>query len=87
MTCTVTATETMIDDSYLGWSNYETWNVSLWINNDAGLYDIARQFRHWGYDRLAVALAGMGLTETPDGVAFDDPALDIDALDEMLEEL
>ena len=24
--------------SYNGWSNYETWNVALWIDNDEGSY-------------------------------------------------
>ena len=86
MTCIVTATETKIDSSYLGWKNYETWNVALWLSNDAGLYDLARQYRHWGYDRLAVALAGLGVTETPDGVAYDDSDIDVEALDQMLED-
>ncbi len=29
--------------SYNGWSNYETWNVSLWLNNDEGSYRELRQ--------------------------------------------
>lgn len=33
--------------SYNGWPNYETWNVTLWLGNDAGLYNQARTFaRH-----------------------------------------
>ena len=24
--------------SYNGWTNYETWNVALWIDNDYGAY-------------------------------------------------
>ena len=28
-------------DRYNGWSNYETWNLKLWIDNDQGLYG------HW----------------------------------------
>lgn len=26
------------DMSYQGWTNYETWAVSLWLDNDKGLY-------------------------------------------------
>lgn len=26
---------------YNGWTNYETWCVSLWLDNDSGSYD------HW----------------------------------------
>jgi hypothetical protein len=39
--------------SYNGWSNYETWAVSLWINNTEGSY------RHWT-DRTRELLAETG---------------------------
>ena len=29
------------DTEYNGWTNYETWNVGLWLGGDEGLYDIA----------------------------------------------
>lgn len=72
--------------TYNGWKNWETWNVSLWINNDEGLYREARRYRHQGYKAFAQSIAEI-MPQTPDGVAWDDRDLDIDALDEMLLEL
>jgi hypothetical protein len=31
------------DRNYNGWSNYETWNVKLWIDNDEGTYNYWRE--------------------------------------------
>jgi hypothetical protein len=30
------------DRKYNGWSNYETWNVKLWMDNDEGQYNYWR---------------------------------------------
>jgi hypothetical protein len=36
----------MTSDGYNGWSNYETWNVSLWLGNDEPMYhDVNRLAR------------------------------------------
>ena len=73
-----------------GWKNYETWNVSLWIQNDEGLYAWARDYsRHgYGYKRLAEALTEHSLSpKTPDGVFWLDSELDYEELDEMMAEL
>ena len=86
---------------YNGWLNYETWNVALWIGNDEGLYDLAREcdtysdfverMREIGEDCGMAAPAGFGMAaiyiETPDKVAWNDSGLDIPALDEMIREL
>lgn len=26
---------------YNGWTNYETWNMNLWLTNDSGFYEVA----------------------------------------------
>jgi hypothetical protein len=33
----------MKTQKYNGWANYETWNVALWIGNDEGLYNAAKE--------------------------------------------
>jgi hypothetical protein len=30
--------------AYNGWTNYETWNVNLWIDNDEGTYRAKREY-------------------------------------------
>ncbi len=75
------------DEGYNGWTNYETWNVALWIGGDEELYSIAKHYRSRGYKALAEALRERLIVETPDGIAWNDSGLDIDELDELLAEL
>jgi len=72
---------------YNGWKNYETWNVSLWINNNESMYRLARIKGHNGYDHLIPALEVNFGQMTPDGVRWMDARIDTDALDEMLTDL
>ena len=74
------------DTTYNGWTNYETWNVALWIGNDERLYSMAREYKF--YENFAEAMKyELGMYETPDGVSWTDSALDMDELNEMMEEL
>ena len=33
----------MTDKEYNGWTNYETWNVALWIDNERGTQNDRRE--------------------------------------------
>jgi hypothetical protein len=70
---------------YNGWKNYETWNVALWIGNNEGLYENAKELGT--YERLRDILQVRGIIETPDSVSYRDSGLDISALNEMISEL
>ena len=69
---------------YNGWTNYETWNVALWLGNDEGLYHLTRHASDW--QEAKRRLARVGLTETPDGVSYDDCGLDEQELDGLFAE-
>ena len=55
-------------------------NVSLWINNDVGLYNFARDYarrytRQRAAELVCEALAELGITHTPDGVKYSVSAI------------
>jgi hypothetical protein len=63
--------------TYNGHPNWNHWNVSLWINNDEGLYGLARDCVRQSRRNRTVAvemmldmLQEMGTTHTPDGAPY-----------------
>jgi len=36
----------MKTDTYNGWTNYETWNVALWMDNDEGSHNYWEEEAH-----------------------------------------
>lgn len=61
---------------YNGHKNWNHWNVSLWINNDEGLYNMARECVRRNRTRAYAAadmfgqLTQTGITHTPDGAPY-----------------
>lgn len=64
--------------SYNGWSNRETWNVSLWLNNDEGTYRelqaLVRRAR--SVEALAESIRELCAAIWPDGKTPDGERLD-----------
>jgi len=70
---TATYPTNITDRTYHGWSNRATWEVSLWLQNDEGLYDLAMECG--SYEDTVEALKEMGVYKTPDGTRYDDPTV------------
>lgn len=72
-----------------GWTNYQTWNVALWIQNDEGLYEAALQYQNSNipYREFVAELNELGITKTPDGVEWLDWRVNVPELNEMIQEL
>ena len=62
--------------TYNGHKNYNYWNVSLWINNDEGLYNLAREMIRTYTSKARAAqyfcdaLQAQGIAKTPDGAKY-----------------
>ena len=70
--------------SYNGWTNYETWNVALWMDNDEISYELARTSKNFSEYRKKQNLRAEPLTG--DHVSLFDDRLNIKELDEKIQE-
>jgi len=83
---TTTYQRNILSTEYNGWENYETWNVSLWIQNDRGLYESAKNdCRH--YQDVIDLMYDCGSTETPDGVKWNHPKINHIEINELIADL
>ena len=85
--------------TYNGWANYETWNASLWINNDEMLYAIAKacvnksrlgmvdNARQHFISLMTDPILNNILSKTGDGVAWNSEKINAEEMTDMMEEL
>ena len=79
----------MSTQTYNGWANRATWNVVLWINNEEPMYRqvlglVNSKVTQW--TDVAGVLTTLFGDKTPDGVAWNDPTIDVDRMNEVLAE-
>ena len=72
----------MATQTYNGWTNYETWNVALYIQNERAYYELAREC-----DSYTQWLRNISEDRTPDGVNYFSSSINVAELDEMILEL
>ena len=71
----------MSEQSYEGHRNWTHWNVSLWVRNDEGLYNLAKQclkvnnVRADAAEEMLEILQEAGTRETPDGAVYSKTAI------------
>ena len=74
---TTTFQANLSDTEYNGWTNYETWNVALWIQNDEGFYSLAREAGNYEDFVDALEACSFNSLKTPDGVSFKDAKVNV----------
>jgi len=84
---------TTLETTYNGYANYETWNVSLWIQNSEYLYNTAKACVEFcsddetPYDKFIRCMMNIDRDTTGDNVRWDSDAVNHDEINEMLQDL
>ena len=84
---------TIQDETYNGWTNYETWNVSLWIQNNLFLYNTAAACvtycgeNETPYEKFIRCMTNCEQPQTQDGVAYNSPKVNQVEVNEMMKDL
>lgn len=81
----------MTDNTYNGWTNWETWQINLWLDNEEPLYRekqrLLRRLRTWDERTLSDEVIAFCREQFPNGTPdMDDPS-DMDKVnwDEIVE--
>lgn len=75
------ANKTKTTKTYNGHKNKNHWNVSLWLNNDSSLYQLAKEFINANTNRndaardMMIFLEQTGQDKTPDGFKYSTTAI------------
>ena len=73
-------------DKFQGSTNYETWNISLWIDNDDDIRKLAIKSISF-FDFVLKYFNTFYEMQTNDGISFFDYRVNVDELDEKIKEL
>ena len=81
---------TALVSDYNGWTNYDTWNVMMWINNDYGIYKEAvhfmnKYFKNDPYKDFII-YCGLENDKTPDKVEWISDKLNYNELNDAMRE-
>ena len=79
------------DIQYLGWTNRETWNVMLWINNTENLYfgvvSILKNTTYTPTYREVIYILDLEDSLTGDGVSYLDNKLNYEELNNAIKNI
>lgn len=73
------------DTTYNGWTNYETWNINLWITGDEGFYSVAKVCK--SYEEFIELMHEINCYTTPDHVGWDLPCVNRREINDSWDEL